>query len=42
MHSLCLKNQVKKQALVRLYGGLKALTLMVMALAILLAYAAWN
>jgi hypothetical protein len=42
VHSLCLKNQVKKQALVRLYGGLKALTLMVLALAALLAYAAWN
>lgn len=40
-HSLCLKNNVKRNALRRLYAGLRMMTLIVAGLAVLLVYAAW-
>lgn len=40
-HSLCLKSNVKRNALRRLYAGLRMMTLIVAGLAVLLVYAAW-
>jgi hypothetical protein len=42
LHSLCLSNQAKHVALRRLYGGLRAITLLVSLAAALFAYVAWG
>jgi hypothetical protein len=40
-HSLCFKSNVKRAALVRLFGGLRLMTMLVAALMVLFVYAAW-
>jgi hypothetical protein len=40
-HGLCLKTNVKRTALRRLYAGLRMMTLIVAGLAVLLVYAPW-
>ena len=41
VHSLCIKNNVKRLALRRLYGGLRLMTLLITGIAALFMYAAW-
>jgi hypothetical protein len=41
LHGLCVKNQVKRVGLRRLYAGLQIMTLMVVALLALFFYAVW-
>lgn len=41
VHSLCMKNNVKRLALRRLYGGLRVMTLLLAALFGLFMYSAW-
>lgn len=40
-HSLCFKSNVKRVALVRLFAGLRLMTMLVAALMVLYVYAAW-
>jgi hypothetical protein len=40
-HSLCVKTEVKRVALTRLFGGLRVMTMLVAALMVLFVYAAW-
>jgi hypothetical protein len=42
VHSLCVKNNVKRLALRRLYGGLRVMTLLLAALVVLFMYSAWT
>jgi hypothetical protein len=40
-HSLCIKTDVKRVALTRLFGGLRVMTMLVAALMVLFVYATW-
>jgi hypothetical protein len=40
-HSLCFKSNVKRVALIRLFAGLRLMTMLVAALMVLYVYAAW-
>ena len=40
-HSLCVKSDVKRVALTRLFGGLRVMTMLVAALMVLFVYASW-
>ena len=42
VHSLCIKNNVKRLALRRLYGGLRFMTLLLAALVVLFVVSAWK
>lgn len=42
VHSLCVKNNVKRLALRRLYGGLRIMTLMLAGIVALFMYSAWT
>ena len=41
LHSMCLKSNVKRAALRRLYAGLRVMTLLVAGLVVLFVYATW-
>jgi hypothetical protein len=40
-HCLCIKTDVKRVALTRLFGGLRVMTMLVVALMVLFVYASW-
>jgi hypothetical protein len=40
-HSLCIKTDVKRVAITRLFGGLRVMTMLVAALMVLFVYASW-
>lgn len=42
LHSLCIKNSVKRASLRRLYAGLRIMTLLITALVVAFVYGAWN
>jgi hypothetical protein len=42
LHSMCIKSNVKRNALRRLYAGLRVMTLLVAALVALFVYASWT
>ena len=42
LHSLCIKTEVKRASLRRLYAGLRVMTLLISALIGLFVYGAWN
>ena len=42
VHSLCIKNNIKRLALRRLYGGLRLMTLLIAGIAAVFMYCAWT
>jgi hypothetical protein len=42
LHSLCVKNQVKRASLRRLYAGLRVMTLLITALILIFVYGVWS